>query len=71
MGTWLLIPGIYLGLWLGVIFHEGGHFICARAGGLGIRLVRAGVGPGLLARVETEIGKKISTIFALHAGKSE
>src|SRR5262245_11578205 len=37
------------GLWLGILVHEVGHFVCARAIGLRVRLVSVGAGP-LLAR---------------------
>jgi hypothetical protein len=49
VNIFLLFVCFLLGLWLGIIFHEGGHFVCARAAGLRVRIVTVGAG-AILAR---------------------
>lgn len=43
---------VLAGLWLGILFHEAGHFACARACGLRVMVVSIGRGP-LLANWRT------------------
>ncbi|MGO9486565.1 MAG: site-2 protease family protein [Rhodomicrobium sp.] len=50
-----LLASFLLGSWAGIVFHEAGHFICAKLTGLPVRFVRAGGGPALRFRLhETE-----------------
>ena len=49
MNIFLVFPLLLLGFWLGIILHEGGHYVCARIAGLRVRVVTVGAG-AILAR---------------------
>ena len=44
MNIFLVFFGLLLGFWLGIIVHEGGHYVCARIAGLRVRVVTVGAG---------------------------
>ncbi len=51
--AWTVTPYLIflLGCWVGIIFHEAGHFACAKLAGLPVRFVRVGRGPALRFRL--------------------